>query len=254
VLVAAAASWRMFVAGMAVLMAVMMFFSRPATMLVRVPHMPMIVVVAGMLFDLLRLKRPRHLRNDAAQTPRHLGQRRIGLHVYGLACQLRRGMAPAELPGETQQTERVLGPDLEKALRRRPHLDEAAVLQLDGVTVVEDRRPVEIERKFEPAVAPDGGGTAAAGGMVKPGRISDTVLFDGGFADNAGGAEHDGGSWSYHEPVFAIETQGSCGALGWLFCKSSMEMPSGERMKAIWPSRGGRLMVTPASISLAQVA
>ena len=116
-------------------------------------RMPMIVVVAGMLFDMLGLKRPRHLRDDAALTPRHLGQRRIGLHVHGVACQLGRGMAPAELPGEAQQTERVIGPDLEEALRRRPHPDEAAVLELDGVAVVEDRRPVEIERKFEPAVA-----------------------------------------------------------------------------------------------------
>jgi hypothetical protein len=30
-------------------------------------------------------------------------------------------------------------------------------------------------------------------------------------------------------------------------------MPSGERMNAMWPSRGGRLIVTPASISRWQV-
>ena len=247
----------MFVAGMAMLMAVlmamMMLFPMPATMVVRMP-MVVVVVVAGMLFDMLGLKRPRHLHDDAALPPRHLGQRRIGLHVNGLACQLRRGMAPADLPGEAQQTERVIGPDIEEALRRGPHPDEAAVLQLNGVAVVEDRRPAEIERKFEPAVAPDGSGTATAAGVVEPDRVSDAVLFHGSFADNAGGTEHDGRSLNYHEPVFAIETQGSCGALGWLFCKSSMEMPSGERMKAMWPSRGGRLMVTPASISLLQVA
>ena len=31
-------------------------------------------------------------------------------------------------------------------------------------------------------------------------------------------------------------------------CSSSIEMSSGERTKAMWPSRGGRLMVTPASM------
>ena len=38
------------------------------------------------------------------------------------------------------------------------------------------------------------------------------------------------------------------------FCSSSIEMLSGERTKAMWPSRGGRLMVTPPSISRWQVA
>jgi hypothetical protein len=33
-----------------------------------------------------------------------------------------------------------------------------------------------------------------------------------------------------------------------------MEMLSGDRMKAMLPSRGGRLMVTPPSCSLLQVA
>lgn len=37
-------------------------------------------------------------------------------------------------------------------------------------------------------------------------------------------------------------------------CKSSSEMLSGVRTKAMWPSRGGRLMVTPAAIRRAQVA
>jgi len=34
------------------------------------------------------------------------------------------------------------------------------------------------------------------------------------------------------------------------FCNSSIECRSGERMKAILPSRGGRLIVTPIFISL----
>ena len=38
------------------------------------------------------------------------------------------------------------------------------------------------------------------------------------------------------------------------FWMSSIEIKSGVRMKAMWPSRGGRLMVTPAALSLAQVA
>ena len=58
----------------------------------------------------------------------------------------------------------------------------------------------------------------------------------------------------HHAPVFSMEAQGSCEGFGSPFCKSSMEMSSGEHTKAMWPSRGGRLMVTPASLKRWQSA
>ena len=58
----------------------------------------------------------------------------------------------------------------------------------------------------------------------------------------------------YQAPVFGIEAQGSCGGSGSPSCRISIEMLSGERTKAMWPSRGGRLMVTPASIRRWQVS
>lgn len=54
-------------------------------------------------------------------------------------------------------------------------------------------------------------------------------------------------SGRYQCPVFSMEAQGSCLASDGPFCRSSMEMLSGERMKAIFPSRGGRLITTPLS-------
>ena len=50
---------------------------------------------------------------------------------------------------------------------------------------------------------------------------------------------------SYQEPVFGIEAQGSLGGSASPRCKRSTEIPSGERTKAMRPSRGGRLIVTP---------
>jgi hypothetical protein len=58
----------------------------------------------------------------------------------------------------------------------------------------------------------------------------------------------------HHFPVFAIDFHGSVGGSGLPFCSSSIECLSGERTNAMLPSRGGRLMVTPAFISLSQVA
>ena len=58
----------------------------------------------------------------------------------------------------------------------------------------------------------------------------------------------------YQVPVLAIEAQGSAGALASPFWSSSMEMPSGDFTKAMRPSRGGRLIVTPLAIRSAQKA
>jgi len=54
--------------------------------------------------------------------------------------------------------------------------------------------------------------------------------------------------------AMAAAAQGSAGGFASPFCKSSMECRSGERTNAIWPSRGGRLMVMPSFISRSQVA
>ena len=68
-------------------------------------------------------------------------------------------------------------------------------------------------------------------------------------------AEQHGESATLHQcPVFSMLAQGSAGALASPACRSSMDMLSGERTKAMRPSRGGRLMVTPLSIRFWQVA
>ena len=62
------------------------------------------------------------------------------------------------------------------------------------------------------------------------------------------------GRSGYQLPVFSMLDHGSAGAFDSPFCSSSIEIPSGERTKAMWPSRGGRLIVTPPSCSFSQVA
>ena len=57
-----------------------------------------------------------------------------------------------------------------------------------------------------------------------------------------------------HCPVLGIDAHGSAGGFDPPFCRSSTEIPSGERTNAMWPSRGGRLIVTPAAWRRAQVA
>ena len=213
----------------------------------------MMVVRAHVLRAALGLERPRDRCDAAALAARHLGDGGVVLDIDRVRVELGRNVRPAEMPAEAHQPRRVFRADLEELLRRGPHLHEAAVLELHRIAVVEHRVPVEVELEFEPAVAAQREAAAVAGLVVEPGRVGNPVGLDGGFADDGGGAQHEVSDFlvaaCYHEPVLGIEAQGSCGGFGLPFCRSSIEMPSGERMKAMLPSRGGRLMVTPASIS-----
>jgi hypothetical protein len=58
----------------------------------------------------------------------------------------------------------------------------------------------------------------------------------------------------YQEPVLAMLVQGSASGSAQPACSSSMEMPSGVRMKAMRPSRGGRLIVAPRAMKALHVS
>ena len=75
-----------------------------------------------------------------------------------------------------------------------------------------------------------------------------------GIADGSNPTRDENLCWIYQWPVFGIDVQGSAGAFGSPFCNSSIECRSGERIKAMLPSRGGRLMVIPIFMRRSQVA
>ena len=58
----------------------------------------------------------------------------------------------------------------------------------------------------------------------------------------------------YQCPVLGIDIHGSAAGNASPFCSSSIDTLSGDRTKAMRPSRGGRLIVTPASINFWQRA
>lgn len=58
----------------------------------------------------------------------------------------------------------------------------------------------------------------------------------------------------HHLPVLDIDAHGSCLGRASPLCSNSIETLSGERTNAIRPSRGGRLIVTPAFISRSHTA
>lgn len=98
---------------------------------------------------------------------------------------------------------------------------------------------LEAGRAEKPAAGPTGHRTGQLGPPGSLCCLSPPYRDDGG---------------DYQCPVFFIEAQGSWGGNASPFWRSSIECLSGERTKAMTPSRGGRLMVTPAFISRSQVS
>ena len=106
-------------------------------------------------------------------------------------------------------------------------------------------------KSLKRAVEPLGDGIIAIG---KRGAVIDRLKRSPDFGQRAIGIVGSEIHVVHQFPVLAMDAQGSRGGSGWPSCSSSIEMPSGERIKAMWPSRGGRLMVTPAAISRSQSA
>ncbi len=146
----------------------------------------MVVVVGAAL----GLEGALHRRHRTALPAHHLGQDVVVLDVDRVGGDLGRGMAVADMPGDAHQPQRVLGADLQQALRCGLDLDKAPVLQLHGVAISQHRGLVEIEQDIEPAIGLEGKATAIAIVMVEGERVDDALGPDGGLANDGGGAKH----------------------------------------------------------------
>jgi hypothetical protein len=146
----------------------------------------MVVVVGAAL----GLEGALHRRHRTALPAHHLGQDVVVLDVDRVGGDLGRGMAVADMPGDAHQPQRVLGADLQQALRCGLDLDKAPVLQLHGVAIGQHRGLVEIEQDIEPAIGLEGKAAAIAVVMVEGERVDDALGPDGGLANDGGGAKH----------------------------------------------------------------
>jgi hypothetical protein len=82
---------------------------------------------------------------------------------------------------------------------------------------------------------------------VSHGDLKKAIARSSDFQQIAGSGEAD--IATHHLPVLGMDAQGSFLGCASPFCSSSIDTLSGERMNAMRPSRGGRLMVTLAFIS-----
>lgn len=153
----------------------------------------MMVVMAALAVivgRLLRLERAVHGGGGAAGAAHQFGRARR--HVEDVRPDFGGHVLAAELPGEAQQAGGVAGADFQQRLLRGAHADEAPVLELQRIAVLQAGGAVQGEidgqsaRRGEVRVRP------SPGDMVEGHRIDDEIGPDGGLADDQAGFGHGG--------------------------------------------------------------
>jgi len=189
VMVATSAAGTMLVMSMLMLMFVaVMIVGVPVIMMVMT--MVMMVVVVAMVGALFRPEGALHRGRDAALPAGELGQGWGVLHIEGICRDLRKAVLAAEMPGEAHKAQGILGPHLQKVLGCGLHLYETAVLEPQGVPVVDHRLHVEVEMDLGAGLGLQMRMAAAAGRVIQDDRVDNPVGLHGRLADEGGGARH----------------------------------------------------------------
>lgn len=149
------------------------------------------IVAMGVVVDLmLGLERALDHRHRTTLAAHQLGKSGIVGHIERIGRHFRRNVMAAEMPGKTHQPQRIFGTDFQQAFRRGLDLNQAPVLQLQRIAVVQRCRLVEGDREFQPAHGHHGDAVDAALTVTEAERIDDALGADGGLAKDGSGAKH----------------------------------------------------------------
>jgi hypothetical protein len=159
-------------------------------MAVTVMMVVMPVVVIADMDAALRLEGALDGSRGAALPAHEFGDSRVVLDVKGVVRDLHQAVLAAEVPSEAREAQGILGLHLQQRLGRGHDLDKLAVLEPQGVTVVDGGFHVEVEQDVGPALGSQRSLTAAASLVVEGDRGDDAVRLHGGSADDGGDAGH----------------------------------------------------------------
>lgn len=167
-------------------------------MVMMVVVMTMVVIVAVMMVAMptliiraaLGLEGPLHRVHRAAEAAQHFDEDVIVFDVNRIRRHFRRRVAVTDMPGRLHQTRRIFGADFDELLRRGLHGDEAAILELQRIAIVEHSGLVEIEQEFSSRRALERHTAAMAALMIQRDGVDHLVGLHGGFADELNGAKH----------------------------------------------------------------
>ena len=143
----------------------------------------------GVISAAFRPKRTIDARHTAALTTHHLGEHVVVFNVNRICRDLGRRMAIADVPGNAQQPEEIVGTYLEELLRCRFHQHETIIVKTQRIAIVEDGRFIEIEQNGRAAVRRQRDAAAMTGIVVKCDAVSHTIGLDGGAANDGRGPD-----------------------------------------------------------------
>jgi len=182
-------------AAMAMLMLVVMSMVGMSVMMPMMMVMPVVMSAAVVRHGPVGAERALHRRHRAAEAADGFRQRAVWQDIKRVRIRLGQDMGPAGQQGGAKQPRRVFRPHLQHALGGGPHQRQAAVLQLQGVAVMELRGAAQRQIDEQTAVAPQRSSfprLQVAGAMIERDGVDDAVGLDGGAAGDGGGAWHDG--------------------------------------------------------------
>ncbi len=150
--------------------------------------MMVMAALAMIVGRLLRLERTVDRIRRAAGAADQFGG--AGRNVENVRADFRGNVLAAKLPGEAQQTGRIAGADFQQRFLGGAHADEASILELQRIAVLQARGAVQGKIDREPARRGQMRLRQTPGGVVEGHRIDDEIGPDGGLADDQAGFGH----------------------------------------------------------------
>jgi hypothetical protein len=150
--------------------------------------MMVMAALAMIVGRLLRLERAVDRIRRAAGAADQFGG--AGRNVENVRADFRGNVLAAKLPGEAQQTGRIAGADFQQRFLGGAHADEASILELQRIAVLQAHGAVQGKIDREPARRGQVRLRQTPGGVVEGHRIDDEIGPDGGLADDQAGFGH----------------------------------------------------------------
>lgn len=150
--------------------------------------MMVMAALAMIVGRLLRLERTVDRIRRAAGAADQFGG--AGRNVENVRADFRGNVLAAKLPGEAQQTGRIAGADFQQRFLGGAHADEASILELQRIAVLQARGAVQGKIDREPARRGQMRPRQTPCGVVEGHRIDDEIGPDGGLADDQAGFGH----------------------------------------------------------------
>ena len=125
-----------------------------------------------------RLERPSDMGNLAALSTHHFSKHVIVLDVNRIGCNFGRGMTITDMPSHFQKPQRIVSLDFQQGFRRCLYQYQAAVIEFQSISVIENGCFFKIEQKCRAFFAIEHNTAFVPAIMIKRDLINHTLDFN----------------------------------------------------------------------------